>query len=250
MTFESVRDIVKGIPYISADNARVLYDHIIQNGLKNCLELGFAHGAASCYMAAALDEIDGQLTSVDLLEAREWQKPSIEDLLRQCGLSHRVTVVREQTGYNWFLHDEIKRRTSSGVCSPHYDFCVIDGPKNWTIDGCAFFLVDKLLKHYGWIVFDDYNWTYARVDKRKNVTDGITHRSLSPAELKTPHIREVFELLVKQHPDYGQFIIHGLQDWAWAQKIQSDEKKVVFKYDKDYKDIFGMVVMEIRKLFK
>ena len=30
---------------------------------------------------------------------------------------------------------------------------LIDGPKHWITDGFAFFLVDKLLKEGGWIVF-------------------------------------------------------------------------------------------------
>ena len=36
--------------------------------------------------------------------------------------------------------------SSSNICQPIYDFCFIDGSKNWTIDSSAFFLVDKLLK--------------------------------------------------------------------------------------------------------
>jgi hypothetical protein len=34
-----------------------------------------------------------------------------------------------------------------------------NGPKNWTIDGAAFFMADKLMKAGGWIIFDDYDWT-------------------------------------------------------------------------------------------
>ncbi len=82
------------------------------------------------------------------------------------------------------------------------------------------FLVDKLLRKDGWIIFDDYGWTYATAAKDgSEATDGIAHRSLSTAELTTPHIKEIFRLLVMQHPDYGNFRIHGEGDWAWAQKV-------------------------------
>ncbi len=150
MKFSEVRDIVKEIPFISEENAKILYDTILHQKPSDCLELGFAHGAASCYIAAALDKLGhGHLTAVDLIEAQEWQKPSIDDLLARCGLGEYVTVVREQTGYNWFLHDEIVRGSESDLCEPKYDLCVIDGSKNWTIDGLAFLLVDKLLREGG-----------------------------------------------------------------------------------------------------
>ena len=107
------------------------------------------------------------------------------------------------------------------VCKPKYDLIIIDGPKNWTIDSSSFFLCNKILKDKGWIIWDDYSWTYAWADTRRDVTDGITHRNLSEEERLIPHIKEIFELLVVQHPDYGNFIINN--DWAWAQKIKNTE---------------------------
>jgi predicted O-methyltransferase YrrM len=69
MKFETAYQVLKGIPFISEENAKELYDFIIKNELRDCLELGFAHGVASCYIAAAIDELGGgKLTSVDLLE--------------------------------------------------------------------------------------------------------------------------------------------------------------------------------------
>ena len=151
---------------------------------------------------------------------------------QQTGLSEFATVTRTQTGYTWFLHDEIARNTANGVCNEVYDLCIIDGPKNWTIDGAAFFFADKLLKKNGWIIFDDYNWTYASADTQREATDGITHRALSKDERETPQIREVFELLVKQHPSYGNLVTLDDGDWALAQKTQSDNKtySVVYRY--------------------
>ena len=103
-----------------------------------------------------------------------------------------------------------------------YDFCFIDGPKNWTIDGLAFFLVNKLLKNKAWILFDDYLWTHGKHDGRES-TDGITVRSLGNEELEEPHIKLIFELLVMQSGEFSNFKI---QDnwWAWAQKSKSGSK--------------------------
>ena len=217
--FEAVRSLLEGIPYIKPERARALYDFVLDARPGACLELGFAHGASSCYIAAALDELgSGRLTTVDI-EDSAGRKPSIESLLARTGLGACVTVVREVNSYNWFLAKEIERRSVNGRCHPAYDFCFVDGAKNWTVDGLAFFLVDKLLTPGGWILFDDRNWCYAQAEEvtGKTITDGIVHRELSEDQRTTPNIDLVFRYLVMQHPDYGEF---HLQDdaWAWARK--------------------------------
>ncbi len=247
MKFEEIKMIVSGVPFISVENARYLYDLIINEKLASILELGIAHGTATCYMAAALDELGGgMITSVDLLEAEEEFKPTVQEQLGKANLGGYVRVVREQTGYNWFLHNEIRRRTTDNVCHPEYDLCIIDGPKNWTIDGCAFFLVDKLLKENSWVIFDDYNWTYAEADTRRESTDGITHRELSEDERNTPHVMEIFELLVMQHPNYSEFVLHDRGDWAWARKKRSDQKTFSLRRQETYRDVIDEAKYRIR----
>ncbi|MFH1184749.1 MAG: class I SAM-dependent methyltransferase [Chloroflexota bacterium] len=231
MRFGTIHSMVAGVPFISEKNARYLYDLILRKKLTNILELGIAHGTATCFMAAALERLgQGAVTAVDLLGARDIFKPSAEEQLEQTGLSRFARIVRMQTGYTWFLHDEIARNTKDNMCQPVYDLCVIDGAKNWTIDGAAFFFVDKLLKKNGWLIFDDYNWTYACADQRRDATDGITHRSLSTAERETPHVREIFELLVRQHPHYGTLMLLDGGNWALAQKTMTDTKTYTMPY--------------------
>ena len=232
MKFETIRRQVEGVPFIHPVNARRLYDWVIERAPEQILELGVAHGTATCYMAAALDELGrGSITAVDLLSSQHRYVPSPEQQLIRSGLSQYVHVVRYETGYSWFLHDEIKRQTSSAVCEPKYDFCVIDGSKNWTIDGGAFFLVDKLLKPGGVLVFDDYSWTYALANRRRKATDGVTHRELSLDELNTPAVREIFELLVKQHPSYAELELYPVEDWAVARKVVGDQKRYEVRYE-------------------
>jgi predicted O-methyltransferase YrrM len=223
MKFEAIRDQVAGVPYMTPEQGRTLYDFILDHRPAACLELGFAHGVSSCYTAAALDEIGaGHLTTVDLASVR--LQPSIEDLLAKTGLERYVTIAREATSYTWFLKKKIEERTSDGVCTPLYDFCFIDGAKNWTIDGLAFFLVDKLLNEGGWILFDDLGWAYAtNVRPGETVSDGITIRNLGKDERTVPHLEAIFRLLVMQHPSYSEFRIQD-EWWGWAHKVQSDRK--------------------------
>lgn len=249
MKFDAVQRIVGEVPFISPEHALSLYDKILREQPAEILELGIAHGTATCVMAAALDEIGaGRITAVDLADAAF--SPSAEEQLARCGLSWWADVVRMQTGYTWFLHDEIRRRTANGVCEPKYDLCIIDGPKNWTIDGCAFFLVDKLLRPEGWIIFDDYDWTYAAADDTRAATDGITHRELSEAERTTPHIREVFELLVVQHGDYGEFVVEDHKDWAMARKTRCREKSYTMRYRAEYADVLSWITARGRQFVR
>ena len=224
MHYEEVRKEVAGTPYLTPERGKVLYDFIISERPQECLELGFAHGVSTCYIAAALEANgSGHLTSVDL-ETSGSLDPAAETLLERCGLTHRVTVVREPTSYTWFLKKEIAGRSTGPTCEPRFDFAFIDGAKNWTIDGLAFFLVDKLLQQDGWILFDDYRWTYAAHEAHGYATgDGVTIRTLSEDEKSEAHVEAIFQLLVMQHPDYSEFKVQD-DIWAWARKTQAAKR--------------------------
>ena len=251
MKFDEIRRQIENVPFITSKNAKILYDLIIKENARNILELGIAHGAGTCYMAAALDELGGgKITSVDLIESEQLFDPSPEELINKVKLSDYVDIVRMQTGYNWFLHDEIVRSTSIDICNTKYDLCIIDGPKNWTIDGFAFFLVDKLLNEDGWIIFDDYDWTYAGADSERSATDGITHRELSEAERQTPQIKDVFELLVKQHTNYSDLYIYPDTGWAIARKSVSSDKNYTVEYKETNKDVLVALKGRVKKLLK
>jgi predicted O-methyltransferase YrrM len=254
--FEKVRQLTEGIPFILPENARQLYELVLRDELGDCLELGFAHGVGSCFIAAAIEELGrGHLTSVDLLAAREWQQPSIEELLAKCGLAHLVTIVRGETGYNWFLHDRIREQTADGICQPAYDMCIIDGPKNWTIDGDAFFLADKLLRPGAALVFDDVDYTYAtwKSEHGDDPLDGVNHNEMSRSEIETPQIREVAELLVMQHPDYGDFKFTDT-DWFIARKRTDSStaarKTIEYQYLRRPGDMFRRGVHNVAKQSK
>lgn len=218
MKFRDAAAVLDGVPHISRHSARVLYDFIRSERPQACLELGFAHGASSGYIAAALDENGGgRLTSVDIEGSRNFT-PTIEQTFENLGLAALVDVHREVNSYNWFLKKAIEGQTRNGVCTPCYDFVFIDGAKNWTIDGIAFFLADKLLRDGGWILFDDYDWRYADAHARgKDSSDGVSSRSLSQDQIDEPNIAAIFELLVAQHPAYVDCTVQD-QSWAWARK--------------------------------
>jgi predicted O-methyltransferase YrrM len=225
MTFEDAQQHLKGIPHLGGPQAWELYRFVKDAKPRSCLELGHAHGVSSAYIAAALDEIDGHLDTVDLLSAAD-RDPNLESLLARMQLAHRVTIHREVNSYTWFLKKKIAAQSADGLCRPCYDFCFVDGAKNWTIDGLAFFLVDKLLRSDGWILFDDYSFTYEKYLKRREVMDGITIRQLGPDERAESHVELIYRLLVRQHPGYSNFILQS-ECWAWAQKTPDGRRQVM-----------------------
>jgi predicted O-methyltransferase YrrM len=205
---DEIRGKVEGIPHMSIAQARAITDVILENRFQNILELGFRHGVSTCYMAGALDELGtGHVTTIDLLNAREVE-PNIDHLLGDLGLARYVTVFYEPTSYIWRLMKMLEEDPS-----PRLDFCYIDGAHNWFTDGFAFFLVDRLLKPGGMIIFDDLDWTYKSSPTLRH-TQKVDR--MPQEEKSTPQVRRVYELLVKPHPAYGEFM--EKDGWAYARK--------------------------------
>jgi len=238
MRFEEIQKFLDHIPYTAEmrasstvpERGRVIYQHIRQHKPLSVLELGIGYGVGSCYMAAALHENHaGHLTCVDLVDAP--YSPSAEELLNKTKLDPYVYIYREKLSYTWFLKKRIEQRTTpDGICEPEFDMCFIDGPKDWTIDGAEFFMVDKLMKEGGWIIFDDYDWVQDShpLNKQPNYDDKIQEESTQP------HVEAIFRLLVTQHPNYGEFQIDGNR-WAWAQKVHSDTRTIRLTYTPSFR---------------
>jgi predicted O-methyltransferase YrrM len=226
--------------------AQAMRDVILQNRFQNLLELGFRHGVSTCYMAGALDELgSGKITTIDLMNAKAAQ-PSIDTLLADLGLAKFVTVFYEPTSYIWRLMKMLEEDPS-----PRFDFCYIDGAHDWATDGFAFFLVDRLLQPGGLIIFDDLEWTYESSPALRH-TDKVM---LMPQEEKsTRQVRKVYELLVKAHPAYGDFMVKD--DWAYARKTSAqslgtaNEVRKEIVHQRQYVGLGGAILTILRKLLR
>ncbi len=210
MRFEEIDQTIGSLFGISQDRARILYEWIIEHNIQNILELGFAHGKSSLYMAAALDEIgSGSITTIDFQDARK-RKPNISTLMTQAGLDRYIKPVYAERSYTWELMKLIESNTYRNSCNPIFDFCFIDGGHTWYPTGYAFFLVEKLIKPKGWVLFDDLSWT---------IEEGMPEefkRNIPEEERKTAQVEKVFSLLVRQHPNFKNIKDDG--KWGWAQK--------------------------------
>lgn len=209
MNLEQVKRIVGDTPHMTFEQAVDMVSFIEDNNIKNILELGFAHGVSTAYMATVLKHMDnnGKITCIDLEHSKN-RVPRIETLLNKIGETDRVDIYYEPTSYIWRLMKFLEKDAT-----PKYDLCYIDGAHSWFVDGFAFFLVDKLLLPGGWIIFDDMNWTYSSSPSNKNLEKV---RLMPKDEKELPQIKKVFDLLVKTHPNYHNF--KELKNWGYAQK--------------------------------
>jgi predicted O-methyltransferase YrrM len=204
MNLIKVKQVVEDLPYMSLKKAQVMQDFIHKHSISNILELGFFHGVSTCYMAAALEEVDqGSIVSIDLHSAQKRQ-PNIEELLEKCGYLETVEFYYEPASYNWRLMKLIEAQERT------FDLCYLDGGHDWYNTGLAFFLVDKLLRPGGWIIFDDLDWTMEHIEAQWALRKPEEERV-------TPQVRKVWELLVKTHPQYSNFYEQG--GWGYAQKL-------------------------------
>jgi predicted O-methyltransferase YrrM len=212
--YSDIKFFLNGTPVMVPEQGRIIYHFLRWQRPLECLELGFAHGTSSCYIAAALQENDkGHLTTIDLDSAKSL-KPSISNLLESSALARYVTPKFAPTSYIWELMKIVECQTEGNKCEPLYDFVYIDGAHTWMVDGFAFFLVSKLLKPLAWVLFDDIDWTFAMSSSQR---DQDYVKRMPEEERTTPQIHKVFELLVRQHRDFGNFLVRD--GWAWAQYL-------------------------------
>jgi predicted O-methyltransferase YrrM len=212
---------VAGIPFMSPEQGRVVFEHVRATRPREVLELGTAHGVGAAYLAAGL-EPGARLTTVDFAGAA--YDPAPEAVLARAGVADRVEVVRRFSSYTWWLKEEVQARTDAhGNVTPRFDLVYLDGAKHFTIDGLAVILAEKLLRPGGWLLMDDLGWTYAQ-DPGREATDGIVHRELSEPERTEPHLRAVFDLIVAQHPSFTELRVQD-EWWGWARKAPGEPRR-------------------------
>lgn len=219
MDFDEAARIVEEIPapHTSASRGRVLYEHIRENRPRNLLELGTARGGSAVFIAAALKATgNGHLTSVDSTRW-QWLNPTPLEVLQKAGLSDWVTLDKRFSTYTWFLKTEIEKRLgATGSVQPEYDFIFLDGSKNWSTDGLAIVLAEKLLRPGGWLLLDDLGWNYEKHCEAPKHYE-IEIAKLSEEERTQPHLHAALELLIRTNPAFDRIVVQDSW-WAWARK--------------------------------
>lgn len=211
MDFDKVADIVDGHPHMNRKAGRQLYDHVVSNQLRNVLELGTYHGVSTCYLAAAVDELgDGRVMTMDR-EAALKLDPNILELMEKTGLADYITPVFAKASFTWELKRLLERPDP-----PIFDFAFLDAGHLWDVTGFAFFLVDRVLRPGGWLLFDDLNWSIAA---SPSVSQKDWAKQLPEEEREARQVEAVFRILVEQDPRYNT---RQAGNWGWAQKRETE----------------------------
>jgi predicted O-methyltransferase YrrM len=93
MKFSDVKQQVYKIPFTTPAKGAVLYNTIIERSCEKCLELGFAHGVGTAYIAAALDQLGrGSVLAFDRAISKN-RNPRADELLASIGLDRWANLV-------------------------------------------------------------------------------------------------------------------------------------------------------------
>ena len=240
MEFEAIAEAVRGFRNMSPEQGRRVYDHVRSTRPAEILELGTSYGVSAAYMAAALEANgEGRVTTVDHVRSNPPQ-----ELLERVdpAVVRRINLVRiDDSSYDWWLKEQVAARSdAAGNCEPVYDFCYLDGAHNWTVDGFAVVLIERLLRPGGWLLLDDLNWDY-RSDPHGMRERGVFF-PLSQSERSTPHIRGVFDLLVKPNPAFGELRIED-EDWGWARKSPAEPRRLSVEVSRPLRAAVGGLLL-------
>ena len=208
MEVHQIASILAGIPNMNARQGAEITRFVRQRKLGRCLELGFAHGVGTAYLAHAVAGLPHpRVVTIDLETARR-RNPDIHTVLQMAAVpQHLVDIYFEPTSYNW----RMMRFLEQGLGGT-FDFIYLDGAHTWAVDALAFYLGSLLLRAGGWILFDDLRWTLAG----SSIADQPWVKELPRDQRETAQVRKIWELLVKQHPDFDQFIERD--NWGYARK--------------------------------
>jgi predicted O-methyltransferase YrrM len=225
MTFNDIARFLEAVPHMPPDRGKLIYEFVRNARPAYSLELGFAHGTSSCYIAAALQENgSGTLLTIDHERAKQ-RVPNIFTLMEHTGVGVFIEPAFCSRSYTWELMKLIELHTADGVTTPVFDFVFIDGGHTWDSDGFSFLLADRLLKPGGWVLFDDVNW-------KPSFNAGEDWLKEMPEEERdVAHVEKIVSLLLVPHPSYTDFSYDGT--WAWARKKSeitgSDSKSSVVR---------------------
>jgi predicted O-methyltransferase YrrM len=223
MQVEELASILAGIPYMTPEQGEEISKFIREHDARNCLELGFAHGVGTAYIANAVNENGGgRIVAIDVEDARA-RNPDIFTTLAQAHVSiSSVEIYFEATSYTW----RMMRFLEEGQTGK-FDFVYLDGAHSWFVDGLAVLLAERLLRPGGWLLCDDLDWTFNDPGLRKLGLSWVER--MPEEERQTPQIRKVWKLLIKSNPSFDLLIERG--DWGYARKaLDTGSMQIIKKY--------------------
>lgn len=154
-------------------------------------EFGVGVGATTLEVAKILNN-DGELHIFDFDD-------SVHELHRDLfELGYTNVVPHGNTEKYWdSYHWNVAQMLRAGD-HERFDLIYIDGAHTYLHDALLFFMADRLLKVRGFLIFDDWNWSYSISQYMKDVR----HNYMTEDQIESNQIGFLLETLVETHLAY------------------------------------------------
>ena len=204
--FELVTELYHDLGAMTQSQAEQLREIVLSEGCRDIIELGFAQGKTTAYLAALLEDAgEGSVAAFDMVRAQR-RSPNIEEVLGKLGLSHRVTIYYSHRSYTWEL-----QRLINAKDPPRFDFCYFDGGLTWDSAGFATTLVNLLLRPGGLLLLDKMNWSIDRSPHFRDNPDQA--RRFDEDERAAQPVRLVWDTLL---PAFGYEHLREYPALGWG----------------------------------
>ena len=155
-------------------------------------EIGIGVGATTLAIAEALEN-SGHLYIFDF----EKSVSEIKSDLAARGFENVTSfgnTTRHWDSYHWNIAELIKNEDIE------FDLIFLDGAHTYLHDALAFFQCDRLLRLGGYIVFDDYGWSYSTSAHMKNKR----LEYMTEEQVDSKQIAFFIDTLVRNHVGYEE----------------------------------------------
>jgi predicted O-methyltransferase YrrM len=181
-------------------HALMLLDRVLaKNPSPVICEVGIGIGATTVELCRKLDN-RGQILLFDF-------EDRLDDLmidLKALGFENVVPYTntrRRYDSYNWTLGNLLLERRRNGE-GPLFDFAFLDGAHAFQHDAPAALLLKELLKPGGYLLLDDYDWSFAVSPTMNPTKKPDILLDYTDAQIETPHVRLICDLFFDDDPAY------------------------------------------------
>ena len=182
LRFDGVAAAIAGVPFMSPEQGRIVYDHVRATRPAEVLELGTAHGVGAAYMAAALRDNGAGPAGHRRLRGRR-----LRPLARGGARPRRRRRPGRGRARVLLLHvvaqgaGRRRARTRTATASRASTSSTSTARRTGRSTGSRSCWSRSSCGPGGWLLMDDLDWTYAQ-DPGREATDGVVHRELSEPE--------------------------------------------------------------------
>jgi len=208
---------------ITAQNKKTA-EYVKKVNAKSYAEIGCNYGNTSYVVAKDMPE-GSTIYLFDYPEYIKITKEKLKNIEKEKNLKiiYFSNSEKERDSYCWNLIGLVEKKQKI------FDYVYLDGAHDFTIDGFAFFLIDRLLRVNGYIEFDDYNWTFGKSPTVNPLKDKTTSKKYTQKQINTPHIKLIVDNLIKPNKRYIEVVKNRVYKKIQDEPIRGNMEIIINK---------------------